>query len=319
MHSGQQAMKTIVTHSVDDAAEIIKHGGLAAFLTETVYGLGANAFDDAAVKKIFAAKGRPSDNPLIVHVMSVEQIEELTVDLNDHGREFIANFFPGPLTIVARGSGKAARSATARLETIAFRMPANKTARELIEKSGVPLVAPSANISGRPSPTTWQAVYEDLGGRIECILKGEPTEIGLESTVVDCTGDVPVLLRLGAISLEELQSVVPSTRFEKGETSGETRSPGLKHKHYSPQAEVIIVENDSQGLDMNGAYIGINKPSSDLAFLKIVSNPSRYAHEVFEFFRECDRRNIGVVYCEAVAEDGIGAALMDRLRRAAEK
>lgn len=312
-------VETLVTEEISAAADVIRGGGLAAFPTETVYGLGANAFDEAAVEKIFAAKGRPSDNPLIVHIANAEQMEELTVDMNADARAFIAKFFPGPLTIVAKSSGKAARAATACLETIAFRMPANKTARELIEKCGVPLVAPSANISGRPSPTTWESVYDDLNGRIECILKGEPTEIGLESTVVDCTGEVPILLRLGAISLQELRSVVPSTRFEKGETGGETRSPGLKHKHYSPQAEVIIVESDSYGLDASGAYIGINKPRTEFALLKLVTGASQYAHEVFEFFRECDRRKIATVYCEAVAEEGIGAALMDRLRRAAEK
>jgi len=284
-------MNTILTDSIEEAAHIIKVGGLVAFPTETVYGLGATAFDDVAVSKIFEAKGRPADNPLIVHVANLDQIEDLTSDLNAHAREFIAKFFPGPLTIVAKSSGRAARTATAGLSTIAFRMPANETARELIEKCDVPLVAPSANISGRPSPTTWEAVYEDLNGRIDCILKGEPTEIGLESTVVDCTGEFPVVLRLGAISLEELQRVNPSTRFATNE-SGETRSPGLKHKHYSPNAEVIIVDDLSTDFISNAAYIGLNRPIENLAFVKIVPSVDSYAHEVFEFWGEWDGGDI---------------------------
>lgn len=311
-------METLLTNEIATAAGIIRDGGLVAFPTETVYGLGASAFDDEAVAKIFEAKGRPSDNPLILHVANFEQIEGLTSDLNAHAREFIAKYSPGPLTIVAKSSGRAARGATAGLSTIAFRMPANDTAREFIESCGVPLVAPSANISGRPSPTTWEAVYEDLNGRIDCILKGEPTEIGLESTVVDCTGEFPVLLRLGAISLKELQSVIPSTRFAANE-SGETRSPGLKHKHYSPQAEVIIVDDLSTEFVSGSAFIGINKPLEDFAFLKLANSVENYAHDVFEFFRDCDRRNIRIIYCEYVSEEGIGAALMDRLRRAAEE
>ncbi|MGH9946817.1 MAG: L-threonylcarbamoyladenylate synthase [Pyrinomonadaceae bacterium] len=308
-------MKTLLTASIEAAAEIIRSGGLVAFPTETVYGLGANAFDDAAVRKIFAAKGRPADNPLIVHIADIKQIDELVLELNDQAKSFIAKFFPGALTIVARRSGKAAASATAGLSTVAFRMPANEIARELIERSGVPLVAPSANISGRPSPTTWQAVYEDLNGRIDCILKGEPTAIGLESTVVDCTGDVPRLLRPGAISLDELRSIVPSTQSSETHDGGEIRSPGLKHKHYSPKAKVVLIGTTEIDLDLKGAYIGINEPVNEFAFSKIVSDSSEYARVIFEFFRECDRRGIGLIYCEAVEPVGIGTALMDRIDR----
>ena len=311
-------VETLVTDDVERAAAVIRGGGVVAFPTETVYGLGANAFDGEAVAKIFAAKGRPADNPLIVHVSNAGQIAEIAAELNAHARAFIEKFFPGPLTIVARGTGRVSELATCGLDTIAFRMPANPLAHELIKAAGTPLVAPSANISGRPSPTTFEAVYEDLNGRIECILKSEPTEIGLESTVVDCTGDVPVLLRAGAVSLEELKEVVAETQMLGIADSDEIRSPGTKHKHYSPRARVVIIENDL-GIEAasDAAYIGIDLPVGTFAVLKICSTPEDYAHAMFEFFRECDRAGVEIIYCQSVAEHGIGTAIMDRLRRAA--
>lgn len=302
-----------------EAAALLRSGGVVAFPTETVYGLGANAFDGEAVEKIFAAKGRPADNPLIVHVSDAGQIDEIAAELNAHARLFIEKFFPGPLTIVAKGMGRVSKMATCGLETIAFRIPANPLAQELIKAAGTPLVAPSANISGRPSPTTWEAVLEDLNGRIDCILKGEPTLIGLESTVVDCTGDIPVLLRAGAISLAELRDVVVETEVLDIAETVEIRSPGLKHKHYSPRAKTVIVENDTSVKDFsNAAYIGIDLPVRAFGVLKICSTPEDYAHSMFEFFRECDRAGIAVIYCQSVPEQGIGAAIMDRLRRASE-
>ncbi len=312
-------VETLVTDDVGKAAEVIRGGGVAAFPTETVYGLGANAFDGEAVAKIFAAKGRPADNPLIVHVSDAGQIDDIASELNSHARLFIERFFPGPLTIVANGNGRVSDIATCGLDTIAFRMPANPLANELIKAAGTPLVAPSANISGRPSPTTWQAVLEDLNGRIDCILKGEPTAIGLESTVVDCTGNFPMLLRAGAVSLEELRSVVPETEIFRSDEDAEIRSPGLRHKHYSPRARVVIIDKDSSIEDASAAaYIGIDLPNGAFNLLKICTTPEDYAHAMFEFFRECDRSGIGVIYCQSVAEHGIGTAIMDRLRRASE-
>ena len=311
-------METLITESPLAAAEVIKNGGIAAFPTETVYGLGANAFDDAAVAKIFAAKGRPADNPLIVHVSDAGQIDEIAAELNAHARLFIEKFFPGPLTIVAVRTGRISETATCGLKTIAFRMPANPLAQQLIKAAGTPLVAPSANISGRPSPTTWEAVLEDLDGRIDCILKGEPTLIGLESTVVDCTADVPVMLRAGAVSLEELREIVAKTVILEAAESVEARSPGLRHKHYSPRARVVIIDNDATVGDFSeAAYIGIDLPVGVFGVLKICSTPDDYAHAIFEFFRECDRAGISTIYCQSVAEHGIGTAIMDRLKRAA--
>ncbi len=311
-------METVVTDDVELAAEIIRGGGVVAFPTETVYGLGANAFCGEAVGKIFAAKGRPADNPLIVHVSDAGQIAEIAAELNDHAHLFIEKFFPGPLTIVAKGTGRVSEMATCGMDSIAFRMPANPLAQELINAAGIPLVAPSANISGRPSPTTWAAVLEDLNARIECILKGERTDIGLESTVVDCTGNFPVLLRAGAVSLEELRAVVVETQLLEIEDSAEIRSPGLKHKHYAPRAKVLIIENDAGIEDTpEAAYIGIDLPVGTFVAMKICSTPEDYARAMFEFFRECDRAGIAIIYCQSVAEQGIGTAIMDRLRRAA--
>ena len=198
-------------------------------------------------------------------------------------------------------------------------MPSNPLAHELIRAAGTPLVAPSANISGLPSPTTWQAVLEDLNGRIDCILKGEPTEIGLESTVVDCTGNVPVLLRAGAVSLEELREVVAETKVLEVTDGVEIRSPGLKHKHYSPRAKIVILENDPSVDDLsNAAYIGIALPTGVFGLSKICYTPEDYAQAMFQFFRECDRAGIAVIYCQSVPEQGIGTAIMDRLRRASD-
>ncbi|MFN7621581.1 MAG: L-threonylcarbamoyladenylate synthase, partial [Acidobacteriota bacterium] len=195
-------MKTELTKSVESAARYIIEGEVVAFPTETVYGLGANIFNEAAIAKIFAAKGRPSDNPLIAHIATLDQLLSLAREIPPAARLLIDRFFPGPLTVVLPKLPAVPMIATAGLETIGVRMPDHPLAIELLRACGLPLVAPSANLSGRPSPTTWQAVLEDLEGRIACILQGEPTRVGLESTVVDCTAAVPTLLRAGAITLE---------------------------------------------------------------------------------------------------------------------
>ncbi|MBX3244283.1 MAG: threonylcarbamoyl-AMP synthase [Acidobacteria bacterium] len=312
-------MKTFLTSDPIEAAEFIRSGGIVAFPTETVFGLGANAFDDGAVKKIFTAKGRPSDNPLIVHVVSTDQINEIVTVLSDHAKVFMEIFFPGPLTIVAASSGKISPIAAAGLDTVAFRMPAGKLAQELIKAAGAPLVAPSANVSGRPSPTTWQAVLEDMDGKIDCVLKGEPTTIGLESTVIDCTGSVPVMLRAGAISLEELRKAVSETVDGTGSANVRPKSPGTKHRHYSPRAMVKFIEDgDVEENIARSAYIGMLHPKGNYEKVKIVGSVEEYARELFEFFRECDRSGVEVIYCQSVSNVGVGAALMDRIRRASE-
>ncbi|HEX9961552.1 MAG TPA: L-threonylcarbamoyladenylate synthase, partial [Pyrinomonadaceae bacterium] len=236
-------MKTILTKSPSEAAAFIRRGGLSAFPTETVYGLGADVFDERAVEKIFIAKARPPDNPLIAHVGSLEQIELLASEVTPAARKFIEAFFPSPLTLVLPKAKKVPLIATANLQTIGVRMPDSELAREFLKACETPVVAPSANLSGKPSPTTWQAVFEDLNGRIDCILQGEMTEIGLESTVVDCTSNVPLVLRAGAVTLEDLRKIVPETRIYRVKENEAVKSPGLRHRHYSPRAKVILISD----------------------------------------------------------------------------
>jgi L-threonylcarbamoyladenylate synthase len=312
-------MKTVLTKSPIEAAELIRRGGAVAFPTETVYGLGANVFDEKAIRKIFAAKQRPNDNPLIAHVGNFGQIESLVSEITPSARKFIEAFFPAPLTLVLPKAERVPFAATAHLETVGVRMPKNDLALEFLRQCETPLVAPSANLSGRPSPTTWQAVYEDLNGRIECILQGgETTEIGLESTVVDCTANAPLILRAGAITLEDLQRIVPDTRIYRASKNEQPKSPGLKHRHYSPRARAVLVSDLRFRVSNRSAYIGLNEPREKFDLIKICRSVEDYAHEFFKFFRECDRRHIRMIYCETVEEKGIGLALMDRLKRAAE-
>lgn len=311
-------MKTILTTSPTEAAKFIKQGGIVAFPTETVYGLGANVFDENAIAKIFAAKRRPNDNPLIAHVGNFGQINLLVSEITPNAQKFIEAFFPAPLTLVLPKLKDVPLIATASLETIGVRMPKNKLAQDFLRNCETPVVAPSANLSGKPSPTTWQAVYEDLNGRIDCILQGEMTEIGLESTVVDCTSEIPLVLRTGAISLEDLQKIVPSTLLYQVKENEVVRSPGLKHRHYSPRAKVCLVSSKELGVRSEdlSAFIGLTKPQNDFVLVKICSSIEEYAHSVFAFFRECDAKNINTIYCETVEEKGIGLALMDRIKRA---
>lgn len=312
--------ETILTTIPTIAAGLIKQGWVVAFPTETVYGLGASVFDEAAVARIFEAKRRPADNPLIAHIGSLDQIEQLASELRPYTRSLIENFFPGPFTIVVKKREQIPLIATAGLDTIGVRMPRHPLAQRFLAACGTPVVAPSANLSGRPSPTTWKAVFEDLNGRIDCILQGEATEIGLESTVVDCTGDHPVVLRQGSVSLGEIRSVVPAAVLGSDPDDEQSpRSPGLRHKHYSPTAKVQIVSEASEARpEADSAFIGLGRDGAVFAKQYIARDATDYAHNLFEFFRECDRERIRTIYCEAVPEVGIGSALMDRIRRAAQ-
>lgn len=312
-------MQTVLTESPKTAAEFIRRGGIVAFPTETVYGLGANVFDEKAVAKIFEAKQRPNDNPLIAHVGTIEQIKLLTDNITPNAQKFIEAFFPAALTLVLPKSEKVPLIATANLDTIGVRMPKHELAREFLKYCKTPVVAPSANLSGKPSPTKWEAVFEDLNSRIDCILQGNATEIGLESTVVDCTSEIPLILRSGAVTLEELQKIVPETQLYRVEKDEIVRSPGLKHRHYSPRAKVILISRKSKVESLKSkAFIGLSKPETTFDLIKICNSTESYAHEVFAFFRQCDAEKVEEIYCEIVEEKGIGTALMDRLKRAAE-
>jgi L-threonylcarbamoyladenylate synthase len=313
-------VKTKITRSPSVAAFFIKAGEVVAFPTETVYGLGANIFDEEAVKKIFNAKGRPLDNPLIAHIFDLSQLEVITSGVPETAASLVEAFFPGPLTLILPKNEKVPSVATAGLKTIGVRMPKHQVAQKFLRACLCPVAAPSANLSGRPSPTTWQAVRADLDGRISCILKGDRTEIGLESTVVDCSGEAPVILRAGAVTLEELSKVIPETKIWSPADLAVPKSPGMKHRHYSPNAKVVLAPTPQYAVPAgSSAYIGLEAPPDAANFKRILicEDLREYARELFDFFRECDKREIETVFCQTVAEEGLGLALMDRLKRAA--
>ena len=309
-------MQTILTTSPKEAAKIIRRGGIVAFPTETVYGLGAHLFDEDAIRRIFDAKQRPPDNPLIAHIGELNHLKDIAAVVTPDARKLIDKFFPGPLTVVLTKVASVPMIATSGLETIGVRMPRNEIAREFLAACGGPVVAPSANISGRPSPTTWRAVLEDLDGRIDGILQADQSDVGIESTVVDCTRVPPVVLRKGAVSLDELRTAVPEIVDSDLSAEGVVRSPGLRHKHYSPRAKVEVVKPGA-AVKISDGYIGLKKPSGEAGLQMICSSVDEYARSLFEFFRECDRQGLDRVLCESVNDAGIGAALMDRVRRAA--
>ncbi len=311
-------MNTILTDNPDVAAQFIREGKIVAFPTETVYGLGANIFDVSAVTSIFSAKGRPDDNPLIAHICELNDIALLASSITASAASFINSFFPGPLTVILPKHKNVPLQATAGLNTIGIRMPAHPLALDFIRASGFPLVAPSANLSGKPSPTTWVTVLDDLDGRIPCILQGEATQVGLESTVVDCTTDSPVILRAGAVTLEQLREVIPSTSFASRSSGEPVRSPGMKYKHYAPHAKVVVIDPATFfGDESNAAFIGLHKVShANFKRTFHAENIAQYSRGVFQFFRDCDAEGIQTIYCEAVEEFGLGVALMDRIKRA---
>ena len=340
-----------VPEGLDAAAAVLRQGGLVAFPTETVYGLGANATDEAAVKRIFAAKGRPPDNPIIVHVSDLAQMTPLVKRYPPAAALLAERFWPGPLTLVLPRSGRVPEAVTGGLDTVAIRMPDHPVARELIRRAGVPVAAPSANLSGRPSPTRAEDVMEDLAGRIEVVLDGGPTGIGLESTVLDLTADPPAILRPGGVTWEQLRSVLGGVRPApaaagsdaggSGAESGPARSPGTKYTHYAPRARVEVVAGDStrvgprlrelaQGYLEEGRRVALlcdPSTSRSLADLgggtvlrRVLDGPdytTSLAAEVYSQLREFDRQGAEVVLIEGVSTTGLGAAVMDRLRRAA--
>ena len=301
---------------IAQAAELIKRGEVVAFPTETVYGLGANALDANAVRKIFVAKERPQDNPIIVHVSDKKQLDELVTEVSEKAGELIDKFWPGPLTLVFKRSDRIPNEVTCGLDTVAIRMPSNKVAHELIRQS-FPIAAPSANLSGKPSPTSAEEVFADMDGRIPLILDGGQTDIGLESTVLDLTGE-PTLLRPGRVTLEELREVLGEVRVV--ETSDAPKSPGMKYRHYSPEAEVILADDVQKEvskfkeLGKRVGAISFSEVNADVAF-----TPKDYedmARNLFRKMREFDKE-VDVIVIEKVPEAGIGLAIMNRLKKAA--
>ncbi len=313
-------MKTVVTRSPEEAAAFVRAGEVVAFPTETVYGLGAAVFDECAVAKVFEAKERPPDNPLIAHVASVDKITTVVRSVPPAARRLVDAFFPGPLTLVLEKHPRVPFLATAGLDTVGVRMPAHDVALRFLAACGVPVAAPSANRSGRPSPTTYDAVAADLDGRIACILAADATRFGLESTVVDCRSSDPIVLRAGAVTLEQLRAVVPTTALGGALGESETpRSPGAKYRHYSPRARVVVVHSLSEPPTRHSAYIGLDSPPDAAAWtlVRVCTSVDEYAHELFSFFRAADAAGVSTVFCQEVPPIGLGLALMDRISRAA--
>lgn len=311
-------MKTLLTVSIPKAATFIKKGQVVAFPTETVYGLGANVYDEKAIKKIFKAKGRPKDNPLIVHITSKKDIQVLVKEIPETAKKIISKFFPGPITIILKKNEIISNSVTAGLDTIAIRMPSSKIARDLIKICGVPIAAPSANLSGSPSPTSFMHVLNDFRGKIPCILIGPNAKYGLESTVIDCTSAVPQILRPGVITLEQLRKIDKRIKYKSKTTK--IKSPGQKYKHYAPKAQLQITNHKLQieNIKDNSAFIGLAKSiGNNFAMKKICKDMNVYAKNLFSFFRECDNKGIKIIYAEKVSEKGIGLAIMNRLKKAA--
>jgi L-threonylcarbamoyladenylate synthase len=315
-------VRTELIKDVKKAARYILNSEVVAFPTETVYGLGANVFDEKAVHKIYELKNRPPDNPLIVHISSKEQIDFLACEINSTAHHIIKNFFPGPITVILKKHEIVPYAATAGLDTIAIRMPSSRIARELIEESGVPIAAPSANLSGSPSPTSYRHVLQDFNGKLKCILVGPDSKYGIESTVIDCTSIIPSILRPGIITAEDLSVIRKQVRISS--TFTQVKSPGQKYKHYAPKAQVVLIKGLKKVLSSaigGSAYIGIGNIRSEfkekLSSVRICSDLFDYAKHLFSFFRECDKNKIKTIYCQEVPEKGIGLAIMNRLKKAA--
>src|SRR3989344_27130 len=324
------------------AAKIIQRGDLVAFPTETVYGLGANALSAKSVRKIFVAKKRPFDDPLIVHVSNEEQVYELAKGVNLRSKLLMDNFWPGPLTLVLEKSKKVPSITTGGLRTVAIRMPAHKIAHALIEKAKVPIAAPSANLFGKPSPTNARDVFEDLNGRIDCIIDGGTTTIGVESTILDVSSQRAVLLRPGKISTEQIEKIIgkidqhtliKKKGFNKGQRGGQVaKAPGMKYKHYAPQGFVILIEESTNFWTQvrsilphyKNKKVGIitstkGKKHHGAVVKFLGKTPQMAARNIFKIFREFDRKGVEVAIVQGISEKGLGAAVMNRVRKAADK
>ncbi len=334
------AMKTIMLQvnaaqpsaaTIEQAAAMIRGGGLVAFPTETVYGLGADAMNEEAVQKIFTAKGRPADNPLIVHVSSRQMLERVADEISAQTKALIERFWAGPLTVVLRRKPEVAPTVSAGLQTIAVRMPKNKIALALIEKADTPIAAPSANFSGRPSPTTAAHVLADLDGRIDMILDGGATRIGIESTVIDMTASVPVILRPGWITREAIAEVIGEVRQAQSEDELK-RSPGTRYRHYSPRARVVLLvgyakesiekicrESLEQSIIGFIGHTPITIDDSKIVVVPLSNSAEDYARHIYGAMRELDAQNPSVIVVEAISEEGEGAAVMERICRAASE
>ena len=333
---------------MDMACDLLQRGELVAFPTETVYGLGGDALNPESSERIYSAKGRPSDNPLIVHIADMDAVEKLATEVPDKARACMEAFWPGPLTVILPKKDIVPDETTGGLKTVAIRMPSHPVAMELIKKSGVYIAAPSANLSGRPSPTTAQHVYEDMQGRIELILDGGPVGIGIESTIVDFTGDTPTILRPGFITPEMLSEIIGPVEIDpaivKPDKNLRPKAPGMKYTHYAPKGELVVVEADDPSADdadkstvtdavvdkINslleehpGAVVLTTKENADryntdkILLLGEHGDGPTVAARLYSVLRECDDMEAEFIISESFDRDDYGGAIMNRLLRAA--
>lgn len=321
-------------NQIEIAAEIIKNGGLVALPTETVYGLGADALNGKAVASIFAAKGRPMDNPLIVHISNISQVYALVREFPDKAKKLAEKYWPGPLTMIMKKSDIIPDEVSAGLDTVAVRFPSHPVAQKLITLSHTPIAAPSANISGHPSPTSFEHVKADMYGKIDAIIDGGCCSVGVESTVITLAGEKPRLLRPGGITLEQLESVIGEVEvdkavFDKPNDNEKVASPGMKYKHYAPNAKVVILNGET---DAYIEYVNARAEqgvcalcyNEDVKRLKVpcvsygsISDFSQQAQHLFDALRELDEIGAKLVFARCPAPDGVGMAVYNRLIRAA--
>lgn len=340
----QTIIKKVDGHCMDEsimeeAGALIRSGALVAFPTETVYGLGANALDGEAAAKIYAAKGRPSDNPLIVHIADLDRLSDITEEIPEAAVKLAEKFWPGPLTMVLKKNDRVPYGTTGGLDTVAVRMPSHPVALELIRHGGGFIAAPSANTSGRPSPTLASHVADDMDGIIPMILDGGAVGIGIESTIVDLTEDIPTILRPGFITREMLQEVVGEVLIDKGllaDAKTPPKAPGMKYRHYAPKAELIIVEGDRKAVvhRINGlakeneakgiktGVIGTEETVSKYHADLVKSMGSRndelsISSHLYRILREFDESSVDVIYSESFEEGALGSAIMNRMLKAA--
>ena len=322
------------------AAEIIRAGGLVAFPTETVYGLGGDATNPDASRKIYEAKGRPPDNPLIVHIENFGQLEEIVAEVPKEARVLAEKFWPGPLTMILNKNEKIPYETTGGLDTVAIRMPNHPVAQAFLKESGCMIAAPSANTSGRPSPTRASHVWEDLQGRIDVILDGGEVGIGIESTIVDLTEEVPVILRPGFITLEMLSEVLGTVKMDPGivdeNSKKPPKAPGMRYRHYAPKAELTLVEGQenqvvsaingyAEKLISSGKKVGIiateetkdRYPEGMVVSIGSRNDEAQVARHLYQVLRQFDEWDVDAIYSESFPTAGVGQAIMNRLLKAA--
>lgn len=326
--------------TIAQAGEIIRNGGLVAFPTETVYGLGGDGLNPDSSRKIYEAKGRPSDNPLIIHIYRMEDLDVLVKDIPDNAKKLAEAFWPGPLTMILPKADIVPKETTGGLDTVAVRMPSHKVALAFIEAAGGFVAAPSANLSGKPSPTLAKYVVEDMDGRIDMIIDGGDIAIGLESTIVDLTGDVPMILRPGYITLDMLQDVLGEVKCDPtlldGDCKEPPKAPGMRYRHYAPRGDMLIVDGEAdavvrkinrcvadsrkQGFKTGVIATGENADKYEADVVKVVggrNEETAIAASLYRILREFDDEEVDAIYSESFATDGIGQAIMNRLLKAA--